>query len=216
MTSAPSRPPPQFAPTVTTVDSSSAAGRLPAAIPHTLSPYVCVDFVNGRFTDHTGNGHVYDRMRSAEWQEWYAARCGIRGLRRPGPATLRTLTDLRDTLRALLVGQRLPNDATLAHLNDLTSASAQVWELRRAGRVVRPELLWWPQDWRAVIAATAVSYARLVADGAISRLKVCANPDCTWIFVDELRNRSRRWCDSAACGNLLKVRKHRARRAPGR
>lgn len=43
------------------------------------------------------------------------------------------------------------------------------------------------------------------ADG----LKRCGNPLCRWIFLDGSRNRSRRWCDMAACGNRAKVARHR-------
>jgi predicted RNA-binding Zn ribbon-like protein len=45
-----------------------------------------------------------------------------------------------------------------------------------------------------------------------SRIRVCANPVCERAFYDESRSRTRRWCDSRACGNLMRVRKHRERR----
>ena len=63
------------------------------------------------------------------------------------------------------------------------------------------------------------------------RLRVCGNPYCRLIFVDLSRNRRRRWCDSAGCGNRDRVARHRrtaqrtatrsseaspARRRPGR
>lgn len=43
------------------------------------------------------------------------------------------------------------------------------------------------------------------------RLKVCAAEDCQWVFYDESRNRSRRWCSMEACGNRSKVRSFRQR-----
>ena len=55
-----------------------------------------------------------------------------------------------------------------------------------------------------------------VADGSWPRLKAC--PDCRWAFYDHTRNGSKRWCLMAAsgpgsrgCGNIAKVRRHRAR-----
>jgi predicted RNA-binding Zn ribbon-like protein len=44
-----------------------------------------------------------------------------------------------------------------------------------------------------------------------ARIKTCRAGDCGWKFLDESRNRSRRWCDMAVCGNLAKTRQYRAR-----
>jgi predicted RNA-binding Zn ribbon-like protein len=49
-------------------------------------------------------------------------------------------------------------------------------------------------------------------DGTWSRLKMCANPDCQWVFYDRSRNQQGNWCDMAVCGNRLKNRQLRARR----
>jgi len=46
-----------------------------------------------------------------------------------------------------------------------------------------------------------------------ARLKVCANPDCGRAFYDSSRNRSARWHSMATCGNRLKGRAYRRRRA---
>jgi len=35
---------------------------------------------------------------------------------------------------------------------------------------------------------------------------------CTWLFLDRSRNRSRRWCSMATCGNRAKARRHDRRR----
>jgi predicted RNA-binding Zn ribbon-like protein len=49
-------------------------------------------------------------------------------------------------------------------------------------------------------------------DGTWSRLKMCANPDCSWVFYDRSRNQQGNWCNMAVCGNRLKNRQLRARR----
>ena len=51
------------------------------------------------------------------------------------------------------------------------------------------------------------------ADGSWSRLKLCGNPDCQWAFYDRSHSRRGAWCDMASCGNRLKNRNLRARRA---
>jgi len=59
------------------------------------------------------------------------------------------------------------------------------------------------------MAATVASYAQLLAADGLDRIRVCTNPDCSWLFYDQTRNRSRRWCDPRICGTLRRVRRHR-------
>jgi predicted RNA-binding Zn ribbon-like protein len=40
------------------------------------------------------------------------------------------------------------------------------------------------------------------------RVRRCANPDCLWLFIDESRMGTRRWCDMTSCGNRAKARRH--------
>jgi hypothetical protein len=42
-------------------------------------------------------------------------------------------------------------------------------------------------------------------------LRACANPRCRFVFLDRSRNRSRIWCESAVCGNRVRVGRHRRR-----
>jgi predicted RNA-binding Zn ribbon-like protein len=65
-----------------------------------------------------------------------------------------------------------------------------------------------------VLAAVLAS----VGAGTWTRLKAC--PDCRWVFYDNTRNGSKRWClmyaggpDGRACGTIAKVRRYRDRQA---
>lgn len=62
-----------------------------------------------------------------------------------------------------------------------------------------------------LVGAVARSAADLLTSGELERVKVCDAHDCGWFFVDLSRNRSRRWCDMAGCGNRDKARRYRAR-----
>ena len=55
---------------------------------------------------------------------------------------------------------------------------------------------------------------RLLIDGPLDRVKGCAA--CRFHFLDESRNRSRRWCSMDDCGTADKMRKYVARRATAR
>ncbi len=62
----------------------------------------------------------------------------------------------------------------------------------------------------AVVARDAV---RLLSPGEAGRdrIRVCDADDCTIVFADDSRSRSRRWCSMARCGNRAKVRAYRSR-----
>jgi predicted RNA-binding Zn ribbon-like protein len=58
-----------------------------------------------------------------------------------------------------------------------------------------------------------------IGAGTWKRLKAC--PDCRWVFFDNTRNGSKRWClmyaggpDGRACGTIAKVRRYRDRWNP--
>jgi predicted RNA-binding Zn ribbon-like protein len=62
--------------------------------------------------------------------------------------------------------------------------------------------------------------ARLVADvyrsmleGTWPRMKACRRHVCRWVFYDRSRNRSGTWCAMSVCGNRVKTRSYRGRRA---
>ncbi len=172
--------------------------RPPGAIPHTLSAYPCIDFVNSRFTDHTGTGRVYDRLRLPGVAG--VVRGALRHRARAGPGPIdHTHADRAPRHASGAAGSRSAA-GQVGRLSSSTASSAaqsQFWELHPCTTVEPPRLRWQPEDWRAVVAATVLSYAQLVAGGHACRVKVCANPDCTWIFFDQSRNRSRGWCESA-------------------
>jgi predicted RNA-binding Zn ribbon-like protein len=60
-------------------------------------------------------------------------------------------------------------------------------------------------------ATVASSLAQFLADDAPSRLRVCANDGCRYLFIDRSPTGRRRWCDMRTCGNQAKVARHRAR-----
>jgi predicted RNA-binding Zn ribbon-like protein len=64
--------------------------------------------------------------------------------------------------------------------------------------------------WPAILGAIAESFARTLLEGQARRLKLCANEDCRWVFIDRTKGNIRRWCNDATCGNRDRVRRSRA------
>jgi len=48
-------------------------------------------------------------------------------------------------------------------------------------------------------------------NGMLDRLKMCASEECKRVFYDRSKPGTRRWCQSAMCGNRMKTRAWRAR-----
>lgn len=70
------------------------------------------------------------------------------------------------------------------------------WQNQAGSRLQR---LLWP------IAQAA---AELLTSEELHSIRLCEAPDCDWLFLDNSRNRSRRWCDMKVCGNREKARRH--------
>ena len=58
----------------------------------------------------------------------------------------------------------------------------------------------------------ARSAAELLTSSDLTSVRECAGYDCGRLFVDGTKNRSRRWCAMASCGNRAKGRRHYERR----
>lgn len=63
----------------------------------------------------------------------------------------------------------------------------------------------------AALRPIVESAVGLLTSPRLARLRRCGNSTCYWLFLDETKNCSRRWCEMASCGNVMKVRRHRAR-----
>ena len=100
----------------------------------------------------------------------------------------------------------------LSRLRLMPAGGAYGWAWDRSGdeSAARLDSPLWP---------VAQSAAELLTSPKLGRVKLCAGKGCGWVFVDESRNGSRRWCDSRDCGNRERVRRHLARKrasgAPG-
>jgi predicted RNA-binding Zn ribbon-like protein len=124
---------------------------------------------------------------------------------------------LRETIYRLVMAtmkHRLPQPKDIALIN-------------RWSRVPEPvPLLKWednqlhlhekaPQPTRAALSVIARDAILLLGSERILRVKECARPDCTLLFVDASRSGRRRWCSMDACGNRAKTVGYR-RRLKGR
>jgi predicted RNA-binding Zn ribbon-like protein len=76
--------------------------------------------------------------------------------------------------------------------------------------------LTWPETTRldAMLRPIGLAALALLTDPQLSRLKKCGG--CPWLFLDQSKNFSRRWCAMNDCGTHEKIRRYVARRAAAR
>ncbi len=62
-----------------------------------------------------------------------------------------------------------------------------------------------------LLASLGADLLDLLAAGDIEKVKSCAHPDCTRLYLDSSRGKNRHWCGMSTCGNKVKVQAFRAR-----
>ena len=182
----------------------------PSPIPHDWGISPSIDLINSRWSDHLGRSRSYDRLlepkfRRAFLKRWrFTVRRPDDGAARADLARMRSF--LRDVLERYASGR--PLTGTMRRRLELEMNRAPV-RLTADGRHARSG-----GDWDVVLSEIASSAAALMAHH--QTVKVCANPSCTWMFVDESRPGTRRWCNPGVCGSLLNVRRYRLAHAGDR
>jgi predicted RNA-binding Zn ribbon-like protein len=123
---------------------------------------------------------------------------------------------LREALYGLLSARAAGLPAPATDLDTINKAIGKA--MGRAGLTpsARGGFEWsWPGSTLAVDRVAwwvARSAAELLTSKDLTGVRECASYDCGWLFMDNTKNRSRRWCDMATCGNRAKGRRHYERR----
>ncbi|WP_231130503.1 CGNR zinc finger domain-containing protein [Burkholderia cepacia] len=128
-----------------------------------------------------------------------------------GPAWLDGALALRETLYRLYLAQaeqREPPARDVAALRGhLAQAAPRValartndryaWQVGREAATLGGLLS--PVLWSAI---------DLLGGARLAKVKRCANDACQWLFIDDSKNGSRRWCSMSSCGNRAKAYRH--------
>lgn len=176
------------------------------------------DFCNSKWHDWRGSGKSTDHLDNPAYLTKFLSSVQLSAPVPPGAAELEALKALRDRLRRLAQGLEagtLPGPDDLQTLNAAMAAGPVYRQLTTLEQGYRLELHPAQPGWPAVMAEIAASFAQTLADGEASRVRICDNPDCLWVFCDDTRNRTKRFCDDKLCGNLMKVRRFRAKQKSG-
>ena len=139
--------------------------------------------------------------------------------RRPGEAeaVLRGAKALREVLYRIFLARARGEPAADADLERLSLALGAALAHRRLARRGDAFELSWDDApaldaplWPAVASAAEL----LASPDEAGRVRVCGmfdDAECSWLFVDESRAGTRRWCSMQDCGNRAKARRHQHR-----
>jgi len=204
---------------------------------HEYSRIETFDLVGGRLClDFTNTiGCQFEPERSEKLWSYqhlliFARRVGMLGpaeeralaeeaARRPAEAD-RVIAEahrLRDALFALFYPDQPNRDEALAVLNRhvVCARARQVLVSSDGGFgfAFRPDDA---MDLERPLWPIALSGAELLTSPGLARVRACSNdPTCTWLFVDESKNHSRRWCSMRDCGNRVKAKRHYEKKRAG-
>jgi predicted RNA-binding Zn ribbon-like protein len=65
----------------------------------------------------------------------------------------------------------------------------------------------------SLLAPVLWSAGDLLVGDRLASVRLCANEKCRWLFLDDSKSGTRRWCSMSSCGNRAKAHRHYLRRA---
>ena len=197
---------------------ASRAGRLPL-----LAGALCLDFANT--TSGLGGSRCIEHLHRYEHLLLWSRHAGLisdrteKALRR---AAARTPAAAEQTLAAgkalrssiftvygALCRHKAPSPSALAALSRMAGAAAG----QRKLVATKGGFAWkWaspPDDLAGILLPIVLSAADLLVALDRRRLKQCPGEHCGWLFLDQTKSRTRRWCEMRVCGSRAKIRRFR-------
>jgi len=193
---------------------------------------ICLDFTNtleGRPT-----GRREDRLVSYEELLNWAGQAGVLTLseqkqlhrrvvnrKKEADRVLEQAKELRAALFDLFRAYNIDRSFPPVSVEILNRYLIEAFRHRRLEPA--PKFLSW--NWvkedvhlKRILWPVALSAATILTSERLERVRVCSSETCDWLFLDESRNQTRRWCNMLVCGNRQKARLHyrRKKRAANR
>jgi predicted RNA-binding Zn ribbon-like protein len=200
----------------------SIAPRRPAALVPAARGDLCLEFANTRFWRGTDNP-TETLHRLDDVLAWCARQGAL------GPPAVQTLKAalkarpakaqaafaeaivLRETIYRIFLAVAAgagPAEADMAALGRALGRAPGRTTLRRVGGNYVWEVGQARPSVAGALAAVLWSAGDLLAGPRLGRVRRCANDQCQWVFLDESKAGTRRWCSMSACGNRAKAHRH--------
>ena len=183
---------------------------------------LCLDFVNTvdaraterrrerleSYTDLVAWGRQAGALTSGEAAQLVRAAARRQAAAR---AMLRSARTVRESLFRVFqasVEGRAPSAEDLVAFNTAAGTAFAHLGVRPAGS----RFAWdWGEDAAGelgrVLWPVLRSAGELLTAPELERVRECAAPTCSWLFLDRSKNGSRRWCNMKVCGNRAKAQR---------
>jgi predicted RNA-binding Zn ribbon-like protein len=171
-------------------------------------PVVAVDLINTVAPPGSPAGDDLLATERGAQAWWRIERTRVPDGEVPDLRSLRLLrTALRDIIVALVDGHPV-TQASVSDLNLFMESAPASTRLRLTGAGLRADTHWHREfGGNPRLAFIATQAAAFVSDLAqVRRLRRCANPACSMIFIAV--NPRRSWCAPGICGNRVRVARH--------
>ncbi|MFS0722530.1 CGNR zinc finger domain-containing protein [Paenibacillus sp. 1P07SE] len=174
-----------------------------------------MDVINSNRVDWRDSKIQRDMLDDEQWIRDFLCKWELTATLPMNADNLKKLKRLRDLMRTICIALNADLALQQDQLHEinlmLTSVSSQ-FQLNASKNAFEMEQMYNAEDWTLVLWQTTYSFAQLLSKPDVNRLKVCDNQNCEWIFLDQSKNQTRRWCDTKVCGNIMKVRRFRNRK----
>lgn len=171
-----------------------------------------VDLINSEEWDTYG--HSTDWLDDPSWLPFFLEQWRFDAMHRasfPAAKFKHLRQVLRNSCRAIFTGRRIP-DKELQELNAVLRVTGKR-QLIHGQNGLQVQFVPRSEGWDWILAQIALSFAHQLTGGGKSRIKICQNEDCRWVFYDTTKAQTRRWCSDSVCGNRERVRRARAKMA---
>lgn len=170
---------------------------------------LCLEFVNSSW--YITHKLFADPLQNKAWRAKLTEKWNKTTLPQPTENELTELLKMRNVLAELfqkILDENKLSEADIALVNSYMSRTFFHRQLLAKGDCRQLDEVPQVQNWDWFMSEIAASFAGLYASDAIHRLKACQNPECHWLFIDDSKSGTRKWCDDT-CATLMKVRRFR-------
>lgn len=187
-----------------------------------------LNFVNtvGGMRGVSPNEHLHSYEELLRWalqigvlSQAHADRLAEKAARSPGEAAkaFARAIELREALYRVWLARTQQTRPTATDLELVSSHARRAFsKISLIDQGACDCTLAWAEedDLEAPLWPIAKEAVELLTGPLADRVRQCEaghDGSCSWIFLDETKNRSRRWCSMGDCGNRAKARRHYAR-----
>jgi predicted RNA-binding Zn ribbon-like protein len=201
----------------------------PDGPPRLAGGRLCLDF--GNTVGGRGTGHLSEFLTGypvlVAWG-WYAGALSddeasqLRQVARDRPEAAaiahRRAIDFRNMIYRMFFSIGRNEEPVIADIDELS----RYYRIALDHARLRPQYMRYSWEWTGTqdeldrpLWSVAWSAVELLTSSELDRVKICPGGDgssCQWLFIDETKNRIRRWCSMENCGSTAKSRRQNERR----